>query len=202
MPKLRKYPIFISHAWDHSSDYDRLLHLLKNRKLFDCSNSSVPKTRRLDTRTDRQLERALRRQIRPAHSVLIIAGMYVKHREWIQKEIDIALEMHKNIIIIKPRGAQRMPIELQGFPQQAEWDTNNIIGHIRHPISISQESLSQIEQSRLEESGNTTVPWHEEIANNPDFSALQEWLDNPDTPMAEPFKGRGGIPEKRRGVSG
>ncbi len=202
MPKLRIYPIFVSHAWDHSSDYDRLVHLLKNRKLFDCTNSSVPITRRLETKTDLQLERALRRQISPAHSVLIIAGMYVKHRKWIQKEIDIAMAMHKNIIIVKPHGAQRMPKELEGFPQQVGWDTNNIIRHIRKPISINAESLSQIEQSGLVESENTTPPWQEEIANNPDFSAFQEWLDNPDTPMAEPFKGRGKIPERRRGVSG
>ena len=202
MPRLKKYPIFISHAWDHSSDYDRLIKLLKNAKRFDCSNSSVPKTRRLGRRTDRQLERALRRQIAPAHSVLIIAGMYVKHREWIQKEIDIAMEMHKNIIIVKPHGAQRMPTELQGFPQKVGWDTKNIIRSIRNPISISPESLSQIEQFGLEEPENTTAPWQEEIANNPDFSALQEWLDNPDTPLADPFKGRRRIPEKRHGVSG
>jgi len=176
--------------------------LLKNAKRFDCSNSSVPKTRRLGRRTDRQLERALRRQIAPAHSVLIIAGMYVKHREWIQKEIDIAMEMHKNIIIVKPHGAQRMPTELQGFPQKVGWDTKNIIRSIRNPISISPESLSQIEQFGLEEPENTTAPWQEEIANNPDFSALQEWLDNPDTPLADPFKGRRRIPEKRHGVSG
>ena len=202
MPRLKKYPIFISHAWDHSSDYDRLIKLLKDAKRFECRNSSVPKTRKLDTRTDRQLERALRRQIAPAHSVLIIAGMYVKHRKWIQTEIDIAMGMHKNIIIVKPRGAQKMPRELQGFPQHVGWDTNNIIRSIRNPISISPECLSQIEQSELGETENATTSWQEEIASSPDFSALQDWLDNPETPAASPFMARRKILEKRRGVSG
>ena len=131
MPRLKKYPLFISHAWDHSSDYDSLERHLKDAKRFDCRNCSIPKARGLDTKTDRQLEGKLRNQIRPAHSVLIIAGMYVKHRKWIKKEIEIALSMGKNIIIVKPHGAQKMPRELRGFPQQVGWDTKNIIRAIK-----------------------------------------------------------------------
>jgi len=197
MPKLKTYHVFISHAWDRSNDYDHLANLLQNCKRFKCHNYSVPRTRSLDTRTDRQLERALRRQVGPASSVLIIAGMYVKHRKWIRKEIEITLEMNKNIIIVRPRGAQKMPRELQGFPQQVNWDTQNIVRAIRNPVSVHPDFLSQDTSS---ESADTS--WQEDITNNPDFSALQDWLNNPESPGADPFKRRRKILEKRRGVSG
>ncbi len=202
MPRLKKYPIFISHAWDHSSDYDRLDSLLKKAKRFDCPNCSIPKTRGLDTKTDRQLERALRRQIKPANSVLIIAGMYAKHRKWIKKEIQIALGMDKNIIVIKPRGAQKMPRELQEFPQQVGWDTKNIIRSIRNPVRISSDILDNIERAESGDTEQTSTPWQEDLSNNPDFSALQEWLNDPESPVAVPFKRLRKILERRRGVSG
>ncbi len=202
MPKLIKYPIFISHAWDHSSDYDRLDSLLSNAKRFDRRNCSIPKTRSINTRTDSQLERRLRNQIRPANSVLIIAGMYVKHRKWIKKEIQIALEMNKNIIVVKPRGAQKMPRELQVLPNQVGWDTKNIINAIRDPIRVSSDILNQMERAESVDSEQTPTPWQEDIAKNPDFSSLQDWLNDPDSPAAEPFKRRRKILERRRGVSG
>ena len=202
MPKLIKYPIFISHAWDHSSDYDRLDSLLSNAKRFDHRNCSIPKTRSINTRTDSQLETRLRNQIRPANSVLIIAGMYVKHRKWIKKEIQLALDMKKNIIVVKPRGAQKMPRELQVLPNQVGWDTKNIINAIRNPVRVSSDILNQMERAESVSTEQTSTPWQEDIANNPDFSALQEWLDDPEAPAAEPFKSRRKILERRRGVSG
>ena len=202
MPKLIKYPIFISHAWDHSSDYDRLDSLLSNAKRFDRRNCSIPKTRSINTRTDIQLETRLRNQIRPANSVLIIAGMYVKHRKWIKKEIQIALEMNKNIIVINPRGAQKMPRELQVLPNQVGWDTKSIINAIRNPVRVSSDILNQMERAESVATEQASTPWQEDIANNPDFSALQEWLDDPGAPAAEPFRSRRKILERRRGVSG
>jgi len=202
LPRLKKYAVFISHAWDHSSDYDRLVSLLKSAKRFDFRNCSIPKTRSLKTQTDRQLERALRNQIRPASSVLIIAGMYVTHRRWIKKEIQIAVEMNKNIIIVKPHGAQKMPSALQLFPHVVGWDTNNIVRSIRNPVRIVSDILDQFEKAESRDNEQKSAPWQEDISNNPDFSALQEWLNNSESPLIESLKRRTKILERRRGVSG
>ena len=88
MPRLKSYGVFISHAWDYNTDYYRLERMLKKAKHFKWRNCSVPEHDKLNTRSDAQLERALRNQIRPANVVAIIAGMYVNNRKWIQKEIN------------------------------------------------------------------------------------------------------------------
>ena len=103
------YNIFISHAWKYNSEYYNLEEMLNNAPYFTWKNYSVPQHDALDTKTDRELEEALKRQISPCSCVLIIAGMYYNYRTWIQKEIDIAKTYKKPIIVVRPRGQERMP---------------------------------------------------------------------------------------------
>lgn len=201
MPKKKRYPIFISHCWDYSSDYDRLDRMFKKAKYSLFPNCSVPKDDKFDTKTDRQLEVALRRQIRPAHTVLVIAGMYVSHRKWIQKEIDIALGMRKNIIVVKPHGAQRMPRELQQFPQKVGWSTSSIVRAIRNPLKLNARTLNQDRNGVEDVPTEAVSPWQKELTGSPDFTSLQDWIDDPDAPAVNrPRIGKN--LERRRGTSG
>ena len=201
MPRRKEYPIFVSHCWDYCTDYNRLENRLNKAKYFKFRNYSVPKDDNFDTKTDRQLEAALRNQIRPAHTVLIIAGMYYKHRKWIQKEIDIALGMKKNIVVVKPRGAQRMPQELQQFPQVVGWNTDSIVHAIRNPKPINPEILRQPKQVDEKERVGGAGSWQNDLTDTPDFTSLQDWIDDPDAPAtSRPHVGKN--LERRRGVSG
>jgi hypothetical protein len=132
MPNLKRYRGFISHAWDYNEDYYTLDTKLKNYPNFDWYNYSVPKHDALDTATDEELEQALKDQIRPTNIVLILAGMYVNHRKWIQKEIEIAQSMQKPIIGIKPRGQQKIPQAVQDAAiEMVGWNIDNIVRAIR-----------------------------------------------------------------------
>ena len=42
MPKLHRYRLFISHAWEYNDDYYRLIGMLNNAPNFIYSNYSVP----------------------------------------------------------------------------------------------------------------------------------------------------------------
>lgn len=201
MPKKKRYPIFISHCWDYSSDYDRLDSMFKKAKYSNFPNCSVPKDEKFDTKSDRQLMAALRRQIRPSHTVLIIAGMYVKHRKWIQKEIDMAQRMGKNIVVVKPRGAERMPQELQQFPQQVGWNTHSIVQAIRNPITARLNSLNQGNDRKEKTATDAATPWQKEITNGPDFTSLQQWIDDPDAPSVNRPRISKNL-ERKRGTSG
>jgi hypothetical protein len=132
MPSLKTYGIFISHAWTYNADYYRLVDMLNKAPNFSWRNYSVPEHDPLDTRTNRQLEQALRNQIRPTHIVIILAGMYVPYREWIQKEIDIAVEYSKPIIGIRPWGSQVIPRAVQDAANEiVGWNTSSIVSAIR-----------------------------------------------------------------------
>ena len=132
MPVLKNYRLFISHAWDYGGDYQRLVNLLSEAKRFRSIDYSVPQHDPIMARSTRQLRVALRNHIRPVHAVLIISGMYVNYRDWIQYEIDVAQDYRKPIIGIEPRGSQRVPAEVRSAATtMVKWNTNSIVKAIR-----------------------------------------------------------------------
>jgi len=132
MPKLKTYRIFISHAWEYNYDYYRLTEMLKDAPYFNWKNYSVPEHDPKHVRTKKELIQALYNQIRPTNIVIILAGMYVPYREWIQKEIDIALELGKPILGVLPWGAQRIPRAIQDYADEiVRWNTASIVDAIR-----------------------------------------------------------------------
>lgn len=132
MPSLRTYHIFISHAWQYNDDYYRLERILDKAPNFKWKNFSVPEHDALDTATDKELEQELYGQIRPVHIVIVLCGMYVNYRKWIQKEIDIALNLGKPIIGVKPWGQERIPKAVQDVAKEiVGWNTDSIVSAIR-----------------------------------------------------------------------
>ena len=128
MPLLHKYRLFISHAWKYNAEYDRLIDYLDDAENFDYANYSVPE----HDPVDGNIEEALRKQIRPVEVVLILAGMYVSHSDWIQFEIDFADLLGKPIIGIKPWGSERIPQAVQDKAQEIiGWNTSSIVSAIR-----------------------------------------------------------------------
>ncbi|MDO8874271.1 MAG: TIR domain-containing protein [Methanoregula sp.] len=138
---IKNHNLFISHAWRYSEAYSRLEDLLKIARQtpsmkFNYRNYSVPKHDPLiDPKTPigfRKLKAALDSQISPASCVLIISGMYVAHRPWLQIEIDIANKYEKPIIGIIPRGQINIPLEVQRVAREmVGWNTESIIKAIR-----------------------------------------------------------------------
>lgn len=130
MSALKIYRVFISHAWIYNENYYRLEAMLNEAPYFDWQNYSVPEHDPLDP--DAKLEEALRRQISPTHIVIVLSGMYVAYRRWIQKEIDISIDMNKPIIGIKPWGQERVPQAVQDAASEiVGWNTSSIVSAIR-----------------------------------------------------------------------
>ena len=132
MPYLKTYDMFISHAWRYNDEYYRLVNLLRSAIYFRWRNYSVPEHDPLDAYSTPRLKAALDRQIRPVNAVLIVSGMYVNYREWIQYEIEVAQKYNKPIIGIRPWGAERIPIEVQLSAKiMVGWNTGSIVDAVR-----------------------------------------------------------------------
>ena len=132
MPGLKTYDLFISHAWTYDDDYYRLLQFLQDANWFKYRNYSVPQHDPLDAKDASRLMAALDRQIRPVNIVLIISGMYVNYRDWIQYEIELAQAYGKPIVGIRPWGSQRVPVAVQSAAtEMVGWNTSSIVGAIR-----------------------------------------------------------------------
>lgn len=123
--------IFISHAWGYNSDYDTIISWIKNSNL-DYRNYSVPFHDPLDANNTHKLRNELTEQIRPSNIVIVIGGMYAAYSEWIQYEINEAVRMKKKIILIRPRGQERVPLSAQyAATKVVNWNSNSLITAIR-----------------------------------------------------------------------
>ncbi len=130
--------LFISHSWKYNDQYEKLVELLKNRGYFRFRNYSVPQKDPLDI-TGRQYENELREAIRNqmslAQVVLIIAGKYVAYSDTIQMEIDLASEMGKPIIAIRPYGANQISSYAERVADElVSWNADSIVAAIRRII--------------------------------------------------------------------
>lgn len=137
MPPLKTYDLFISHAWKYGDDYKRVINLLNSAPYFYYRNYSAPQEKPLhidgdDVHNAAEIRLAIFQKIQPVNCVLIISGMYYNNRKWMQFEIDTAKNFGKPIIAIRPRGAERMPIEIQNTADIiVGWNTASIVDAIR-----------------------------------------------------------------------
>jgi hypothetical protein len=136
MPGPKTYDLFISHAWDYSSGYERIVDMLNAAPGFSWRNYSCP---RWDPAVDPKIKYtksslldSLKSQIRPVNCVVVLAGMYVAHSDWIQAEIDIALGYSKPIFGIRPWASERIPTAVSSVAStMVGWNTSTIVQAIR-----------------------------------------------------------------------
>lgn len=135
---MARYHIFISHAWKYSDDYNKVVEWLNEAQdegLLTWSNYSVPEHDPLvdpDTSVGKtKLKNMLREQIRPASKVIVISGMYAAYSEWIDFEIETAVDYEKYIIGLKPWGQQRVPTKIQDNADvMVGWNKKSLIDAI------------------------------------------------------------------------
>lgn len=132
MPNLRDYHILISHSWDYNSDYETIKGWLDSANNFSWTNYSVPLSSPLDVKTKKELKDKLRTRIALCSCVIILSGMYVSYSEWIDYEIEIALELGKPIIGIKPRGQERIPTKVNNNADiMVGWTSSSVVQAVR-----------------------------------------------------------------------
>jgi hypothetical protein len=130
MPQLYPYRIFISHAWDYNDEYYRLEKMLTDFPNFEFRNYSVPKHDALDS--SESLTSKLRDQMNPVQVVLVLAGMYATHSDWIQFEINEAKRLGKPIVGVKPWGQERVPENVEKSASlMVGWNAAPIVDSIR-----------------------------------------------------------------------
>lgn len=99
---------------------------------FKWINYSVPETKAFGPMAQYRMKEELREQIRPVHCVIIIAGMWTNHSDWIQFEMDFAKLIDKPILGVRPRGARMMPVAVtEGSDTVVGWTAKSIVEGIR-----------------------------------------------------------------------
>ena len=129
----REYRVFISHSWDYSDEYERLVELLDQANYFEYRNYSVPEEDAIDAVTENQLEEALQeKQIKPVSVVIVLAGLYSTYSDWIGKEIRIAEDEDKPILGVEPWGSDRTSDYVERHADEmVRWNTSSIVDSVR-----------------------------------------------------------------------
>jgi len=132
MPSLKTRMLFISHAWAYEEHYNKVVEWFDAAANFDWKNCSVPSSDALTDKTQKGLKAGLTRQINPAQGVIILAGMYAAHSDWIDYEIDEAVRLNKIIIGVRPWGQERVPTKVQNAAKvMVGWNSASVIQAVR-----------------------------------------------------------------------
>lgn len=132
MPKLKNYHILISHSWDYNDHYEKIVEWLNDAKYFDWSNYSVPLSNPIDAKSKTELMDKLEKRISCCSCVIILSGMYVSYSDWINFEIDTAMEMGKPIIGVEPWGNERVPQKVATCADIiVGWNSSSVVNAVR-----------------------------------------------------------------------
>lgn len=127
MARKKVVRLFISHSWDYSDEYVKLVTFLGRIKDFEFYNYSVPKHNPLTADTDKNLLDELCDQLRGCHILIILATMRPAYSEWIQKEILIANVYDKAVLAILPRGQKRIASIITTYSDEiVKWNIKSI----------------------------------------------------------------------------
>ena len=122
----------MSHSWSYSERYTSMMQLLNSQSYFQFKNYSVPEVKAFGLLRINTMKEELRQQIRPAHCVIIIGGMWFNHSDWIKFEMDEALRMAKPILGVRPRGQKRMPTEVaMNADEVVNWNGKSIADAVK-----------------------------------------------------------------------
>jgi len=131
------YNLFISHSWNYSDAYEKLIKLLDEKSYFDYKNHSVPSTKPIVTATgtDKELYAAIKNKIQGTNVVIILAGVYASYSNWIDNEIYIAKNefyLPKPILAIEPWGSEKTSKKVKDNADLiVKWNTNSIVDAIK-----------------------------------------------------------------------
>ena len=135
---MKRYHIFISHAWRYSSHYYKVVDWLNEAQkdgLLTWSNYSVPEHDPLvdpnSTTGKKKLQGAIDNQIAPASIVLVLSGMYAAYSDWIEYEVLKSIDYGKYIIGIRPWGQERTPRIVSDYADvMVGWNKSSIVNAV------------------------------------------------------------------------
>jgi len=128
----KNYEVFISHSWDYVDDLKRLRTLLENRGYFNVNFNEVAPEDAIDSTNSAYVKSVLSTKIANSDIVLGIAGIYASYSDWMQWELDKALEKEKPILGVIPWGQEHVSsVVCSRANEIVRWNTESIVDAIR-----------------------------------------------------------------------
>jgi len=125
------YNLFISQINENNEEYDRFIGKLEASTEFKWKNHTLP------SKISRE---ELQEQIKPVDAVVILSGLYSMDKDLIQRELNVAVELDKPIVIIRPYGMENVPESIEEAASEVVgWNTPCIVEAIVESVSQTYE---------------------------------------------------------------
>ena len=128
----KTYKIFISHSWDYVDDLIRLRNLLEQRGYFHVEFTEASPENPINSDKSKYIRTVLSQRIESSDIVLCIAGVYASYSDWMEWELDKAIEKNIPIVGVIPRGKTNISrIVVNRAKETVKWNTESIVSAIR-----------------------------------------------------------------------
>jgi len=128
----KEYHVFISHSWDHLDDLKGLRNLLEQRGYFKVYFEESTPDAPINSNNTYYIKQRLTQKIASSHIVLGLAGIYASHSEWMEWELNTAIDNKIPIIGVIPRGQERISSVVSSRSKEdVRWNTESIVEAIR-----------------------------------------------------------------------
>jgi len=128
----KEYSIFISHSWSYPDDLKNLRNLLNDRGYFNVSFEEASADEPINSANAAYIKQRLKQKIENSNIVLGIAGMYASYSEWMEWELNKAVELCVPIVGVVPYGQERVSTTVSSRSKEVvRWNTESIVAAIR-----------------------------------------------------------------------
>lgn len=128
----KTYHIFISHSWQNSDALEKLQKLLNDRGYFNVEFEEVTKDEPINSDNASYIKSRLTKKIENSDIILGLAGIYASHSDWMEWELDKAIEKKIPIVGVIPRGQERISKTVSSRSvADVRWNTESIVAAIR-----------------------------------------------------------------------
>lgn len=129
----KEYHIFISHSWSYSEDLKNLRNLLNERGYFNVEFEEASANEPINSTNATYIKSRLRQKISNSNIVLGIAGFYASYSDWMEWELEKAIELGIPIVGVAPWGQDRVSRTVNDRAKQVvRWNTESIVEAIRY----------------------------------------------------------------------
>ena len=132
------YKIFISHSWDNDQDHKDLKKLLNDRGYFNVEFVEATKDEPINSVNATYIKQKLKNKIENSNIILGLAGIYASHSEWMEWELEKAVNLGIPIVGVAPNGQKRLSsVVTSKSVKDVRWNTESIVQAIRDHAKVS-----------------------------------------------------------------
>ncbi len=120
------YKLFVIHLNDNDDEYKLFISKLDASYDFEWKDYAV---------NIESIHIKLIEQMKLADIIIILSGLYIKNKRLLQKQIDVAVELEKSIVVIRPYGMENVPSNLEDIATEVVgWNTPCIVDSIKEAL--------------------------------------------------------------------